>query len=167
MMLTILSVLAVLIILALASYAGWLLWRLHRQNQHLKAREAEFERSRQAHQDYLIDSIQIIARNMVSDDLNISEGSIRLKHLLDGLGLPDDERDQFKALDALYEKIRDFDTHEARQQLPPKERHAQDQARESHERDHRERVLTVAQTLTTYRFEGFGSADGSVPHQPR
>lgn len=167
MLLTTLTGLALLIILALAFYAGWLLWRLHRQKQTLQAHEAEFERRKQAHEDYLISSIQIIAQNMVSDDLNISEGSIRLKHLLDGLGLPDDERARFDAVDRLYEKVCEFDTHEARQQLPPRERRAQDEAREQHEREHRETVLTVAQSLTVYSFDGFGSEDGSLPHQPR
>lgn len=158
MLLTLMVVVAVTIVLALAGYAGWLLWKLRQQRQILQRHEDEFERKKQEHEDYLIDSIQIIAQNMVADDLNLSEGSIRLKFLLDGLGLPDEERAAFNALDDLYEKVRDFDTHEARKQLSPRERNAQDLAREAHEAAHREPVLAVARTLVVYEFSGFGSS---------
>lgn len=156
-MLTALIVLAVLIVLALAGYAGWLHWKLYRHRRALAAQQAEYERQKTAHEDYLIDSIQIIARNMVDEDLNISEGAIRLKHLLDGLGLEDQERARFSALDELYDKVRDFDTHDARKALPVKERLQQDRAREAHERVHRTRVLETARVLIDYRFSGSGS----------
>lgn len=161
MLLTLMVVIAVAIVLGLAGYAGWLLWKLRQQRQVLQRREDEFQRKKQEHEDYLIDSIQIIAQNLVSDDLNLSEGSIRLKFLLDGLGLPDEERAAFNALDELYEKVRDFDTHEARKQLSPRERNAQDRAREAHEAVHREPVMAAARTLAVYEFTGFGSPGSS------
>ena len=151
-MLTALIILAVFIVLVLAGYAGWLHWKLYRHRSVLAAQEAEYQRQKIAHEEYLINSIHMIAQNMVEEDLNISEGAIRLKFLLDGLGLPEEERARFNALDELYAKVSDFDTHQARKALPVQERLQQDLAREEHERAHRTRVLEAARMLQDYRF---------------
>lgn len=164
MILTILVLVAVAIVLALAVYAGWLLWKLHEQKKTLAEHDAVFAQKKIEHEDYLIDSIRIIAQNLVEEDLNVSEGAIRLKFLLDGLGLPEEERTRFLALDALHGKVKDFDTHEARKQLSPKERMRQDSEREAHEADHRDHVIEVAEVLMRYDFSGFGSPDRSTPH---
>lgn len=157
-MLTTFTTVAIAIVLALAGYAGWLHWKLYQHRQRMTEQTAEYERQKLAHQDYLIESIRIIAANMVDEDLNLSEGAIRLKFLLDGLGLPEEEREKFRALDELYEQVREFDTHDARKALAAKERLRQDRSREAHERDHRSRVLEVASTLRNYPFSGLGSA---------
>lgn len=157
-MLTTLTIVAIAIVVALAGYAGWLHWQLYQHRQRMAEQAAEYERQKLAHEDYLIESIRIIASNLLEEDLNLSEGAIRLKFLLDGLGLPDAEREKFNALDDLYEQVKDFDTHDARKALEAKERLRQDEAREAHERDYRSRVLEVANTLRSYPFSGLGSA---------
>lgn len=164
MILTILVLVAVAIVLLLSVYAGWLLWKLHEQKKTLAEHDAVFAQKKIEHEDYLVESIQIIAQNMVEEDLNISEGATRLKFLLDGLGLPEEERTRFLALDALYEKIKEYDTHEARKQLSPKERLRQDNEREAHEADHRDHVIEVAEVLRRYDFSAFGSSGRSVAH---
>ncbi|WP_167855906.1 DUF2489 domain-containing protein [Natronospirillum operosum] len=160
-MLTLLTVLALFIVLGLGAYAGWLHWRLWQHRRQIAQQEAGYQRQRQVHEDYLIDSIRIIAQNMVEEDLNISEGSIRIRFLLEGMELPAEERARFQAFDDLYEQVRELDTHQARQALTPQERLRQDQVREAHEREHRTRVLEAARLIRRYEFEGFGSGAGS------
>ncbi len=146
------------VIAVLAGYAIWLLLRLRRQRRMQAATETRYAQKKAEHEDYLIDSIRIIARSMVQDDLDISEGAIRLKFLLDGLGLPDDERSRFDSFDQLYHQIKHLDTHEARQNLTPKERFRQDKIRIQQEENHRDGVITAATTLVSYEFTDYGSA---------
>ena len=160
MSLQVLIIIAVLIVLALAGYAGYLLLKLRRQRKLLADHEAQFQQKKREHEDYLIESIQVISDNVVQGDLNLSEASIRLKFLLDGLGLPDEERARFMALDELYHKIKDFDTHEDRKALSVKARKQQDDARETHEAEHRAAILVVVHELVRYEFSGFGSDSG-------
>lgn len=152
-----LVIIAVIVVLALAGYAGRLLWRLHRQRRFQREQEDEYRRRKREHEDYLIDSIHRIARGMLQDDLNLSEGVIRLTYLLDTLGLSEEERAAFSALDGLYEKVKGFDTHDARQRLSHGERYRQDSEREAHELEHREAVLVAARMLAGHEFGGVGS----------
>lgn len=151
-----LVIIAVIVVLALAAYAGWLLWRLYRQRRFQRGQEAEYRRRKKEHEDYLIDSIHLIARSMLQDELDLSEGVIRLTYLLDTLGLPEEERAAFSALDGLHEKVKGFDTHEARRRLPSDERLRQDSEREAHELEHREAVLGAVRQLVDHDFSGFG-----------
>lgn len=146
------------IIVALGGYALWLQLRLRRQRGAQARTEARYEQKKAEHEDYLIDSIRIIAQSMVRDDLDLSEGAIRLKFLLDGLGLPDDERSRFESFDQLYHQIKHLDTHEARQNLTPKERFRQDKIRIQQEESHRDGVVAAATMLVEYEFVPFGSA---------
>ncbi|MEX1056333.1 MAG: DUF2489 domain-containing protein [Natronospirillum sp.] len=160
MSMTVLMTVAVLFVLALAGYAAVLLLKLRRQKQRLAQQDALFQQKKIEHEDYLVQSIQVIADNVVQGDLNLSEASIRLKFLLDGLGLSDQERARFIAFDELYHKVKDFDTHQDRKALSVKERQLQDNAREAHEAEHRATLVLKARELIGYDFSAFGSAGG-------
>ncbi|MFY0664069.1 MAG: DUF2489 domain-containing protein [Natronospirillum sp.] len=150
--------LGVVIVLALAVYAGWLHYRLYQHRQKQALHDAEFERQKQAHEAFLQDSIQIIAKNLVHEDLNPSEGAIRIKHLMDGLELDVQEREQFSVFDTLYEAVKDMATHDARKALSPTERKRQDYEREQHEQKHKVDLLASARVLETYAFKTVGAA---------
>ncbi|WLD56957.1 DUF2489 domain-containing protein [Salinispirillum sp. LH 10-3-1] len=151
-------ILALAILLALAGYAGWLHYKLYQHRQKQAQHDAEFERKKQAHEAFLQESIQIIAANLVHEDLNPSEGAIRIKHLMDGLELEQQERDQFAVFDRLYEAVKDMATHDARKALSPVERKRQDDEREQHEQAHKVELLASARVLESYVFTTTGSA---------
>ncbi|MFC3853286.1 DUF2489 domain-containing protein [Salinispirillum marinum] len=153
-----LMLVAAIVLLGLAGYAAWLHIKLRQHRQAQAAEQAEFERKKQEHEAFLVDSIQIIAANMVNKDLNLSEGAIRIKHLLDGLELADSERAQFAACDNLYEQVKDMATHDARKALSAVERQRQDAERESHEQAHQVELLKAARVLQSYSFTTIGFA---------
>ncbi|MFZ7259525.1 DUF2489 domain-containing protein [Avibacterium avium] len=115
--------LGLLIIVGMAAYAVKLLRALKNQKQAL-------ENARLARVKRLKESIEIIARAMQNGDCNLSEGAIRLKMLLDPLGL---KITTYPALAELYDVVKEMPTHQARKELKKNERMRLDLTRESAE----------------------------------
>lgn len=131
--------LAVLVILSMAGYAAFLFYKLHKQkNQLEQARNARFHN--------VIDSIDVIARAMLAQQCDLSEGVLRLKPLLDVLGL---KLARFSAMWALYETVENMPILDERKTLKRNERMKLDlerEAKEAHLAQHIE--LELRQLLT-------------------
>ncbi|MEE6032920.1 DUF2489 domain-containing protein [Avibacterium paragallinarum] len=123
--------LGLLIIVGMAAYAVKLLRALKSQKQALE--NARVERVKR-----LKESIEIIARAMQNGDCNLSEGAIRLKMLLDPLGL---KITTYPALAELYDVVKEMPTHQARKELKKNERMRLDLTRESAEADLESKIL--------------------------
>ncbi|MFU2089742.1 DUF2489 domain-containing protein [Avibacterium avium] len=123
--------LGLLIIVGMAAYAVKLLRALKNQKQAL-------ENARLARVKRLKESIEIIARAMQNGDCNLSEGAIRLKMLLDPLGL---KITTYPALAELYDVVKEMPTHQARKELKKNERMRLDLTRESVEADLESKIL--------------------------
>ncbi|MCW9715686.1 MULTISPECIES: DUF2489 domain-containing protein [Avibacterium] len=123
--------LGLLIIVGMAAYAVKLLRALKSQKQAL-------ENARLARVKRLKESIEIIARAMQNGDCNLSEGAIRLKMLLDPLGL---KITTYPALAELYDVVKEMPTHQARKELKKNERMRLDLTRESAEADLESKIL--------------------------
>ena len=149
---SILTLLAILIVLVLAVVAG-IMWHkvyLYRQNAR-KQKSLQLEQRRKQRAE-IIESITVISRTLLAGEMNESEGAIRLKVLLDNLYLSEEERRRFPTVETMYEQVKDFDTHEARQQLPKKERMKQDLARNKIEVQYKDQLLADAKALLEYEF---------------
>lgn len=120
--------LMLVIVLPLGFYAGSLLYRLRAQSQKNKQRTTE-------RIDKIVESITTIASAMNQQQCNMSEGCIRLYHLLEALPLV--ERPDYSSIYAgvysLYNDVKELASHEARAGLSAQERHAQDTFREERE----------------------------------
>ena len=101
------------------------LWRILNQQQR------DILQAQQQRQERLKESIEIIAKAMLSGDCDLSEGVLRLKMLLEPLGRV--KLQAYPAMFELYQVVQDMPTHEARKQLTKKERMRQDLTRESAE----------------------------------
>ncbi|MFZ7257064.1 DUF2489 domain-containing protein [Avibacterium avium] len=123
--------LGLLIIVGMAAYAVKLLRALKSQKQAL-------ENARLTRVKRLKESIEIIARAMKTGDCNLSEGAIRLKMLLDPLGL---KITTYPALAELYDVVKEMPTHQARKELKKNERMRLDLTRESAEADLESKIL--------------------------
>ncbi|WP_119395592.1 DUF2489 domain-containing protein [Salinibius halmophilus] len=145
-----LIILAVAIVLGLAGYAGYLLWQVKQQRIKLEASRAQRLKTEQSKHDYVAESCRVIARHIVEGELNISEGAIRLKVLLDNINLSDIDKQRFVAFERLYEQVKDLDTHDARAQLTVNERKAQDRVRHKAEYQHQESVTNAAKALLEF-----------------
>jgi hypothetical protein len=137
MTITLLAGLGIAIILGLASYALYLLTALNRQKKERVEQLKALEEKQEKQHAYIIESLQVISANVIEEDLNLSEATIRCKMLLDGLILTPDERQPYSVLDEVFEQIQHFDTHQARKNLTKDERKKQDKAREAIEEQYR------------------------------
>jgi len=120
---TVLLLVAVCIIVGMIGYATYLLLALQKQKKALQqARRNRINRIKE--------SIEIIAKAMLNDDCNLSEGVLRLKMLLEPVGM--NIKNHVTMLQ-LYEVVETMPTHEARKALKKNERMRLDLQRESAE----------------------------------
>ncbi|WP_158269370.1 DUF2489 domain-containing protein [Saccharospirillum sp. MSK14-1] len=131
-----LAVAAVVIIAVLAVIA----WRLQRQvwqqQRHQEAQQAAAQQRDAERTAYVLDSLRILSANVIDENLNLSEATIRCKVLVDALNLTDSERQPYQVLETVFEQVQHFDTHGARKALSREERKRQDAAREAIEREY-------------------------------
>ncbi|PVX32405.1 uncharacterized protein DUF2489 [Pasteurella langaaensis DSM 22999] len=121
---TILLVIAALILVAMGIYTIYLLAQLRKQKQ-------LFEQAKQARIIRLKESIEIIARAMHCGECNHSEGVLRLRMLLEPLGQK--RLNDYPAMWALYDVIKEMPTHDERKNLKKNVRMKLDLERESKE----------------------------------
>ena len=120
---TVLLLVAVGIIVGMIGYATYLLLALQNQKKALQqARRNRINRIKE--------SIEIIAKAMLNDDCNLSEGVLRLKMLLEPVGM---SIKNHVTMLQLYEVVETMPTHEARNALKKNERMRLDLQRESAE----------------------------------
>ena len=136
---------ALAIIASLAFYAGSLLFKLRSQqqvrNQKTQLRIANISQS-----------IQTIAKALEQKQCNLSEGCIRLFHLLEALPVKNkpDFSQQFTGLYSLYEQVKDLPTHEARNTLTKIIIKQQDLQREVFEAQLESQILNDVSVLKTF-----------------
>ncbi|MGX3067017.1 DUF2489 domain-containing protein [Ursidibacter arcticus] len=132
-----LIILAVLVLISMAGYAISLFMKLNRQQKQLKqAKNARYLN--------ILDSIDVIARAMLVEQCDFSEGVLRLKPLLDVLGK---KLSQFPAMWELYQVIESMPILEERKTLKRNERMKLDLEREAKEAELAEQIKTELQQL--------------------
>lgn len=132
-----LSVLAILIIVSLAAYA----WRLWREVERRKAfRADEIARANQN----CIDSLSALSQAMVERQVDMVEGALRCKVLLDIIDNRLVERETWRVLGEVQSEAESLHTHQARRELSPRERHREDLAREEIAQRHDHRLHLAA-----------------------
>ena len=132
------------IIFALAAYAGWLWWRVATQrrdrDRHNAAVLADTQAERSA-------SIAILADSLLTGELNLSEGAIRLKVLLDHWYAPGSGQADYPAIYRLYLSTCTMPRGAERDARPKREIRRLDREREAFELAARDAVLAEAQAL--------------------
>jgi hypothetical protein len=102
--------------------------------------------------DNISESIQTIAKALEQQQCNLSEGCIRLFHLLEALPVKDkpDFSQQFTGLYSLYEQVKDFPTHDVRKSQSKNETKQQDLQREELEAQLEYQILKDVSVLKTF-----------------
>jgi Ca2+/Na+ antiporter len=143
---------AVVVIVPLAAYTIYLLRKV-RQMEQEKAQAIEIKQQQdQQRVDYITESLQAISLSVIEENLNLSEATIRCKHLLDGLFLPQEHRQRYALLDEVFEQIQGFATHNERRDLPRDERRRQDQARELIEQQYQDKLIALFTDLRGFQM---------------
>lgn len=112
------------IILGLGFYAGKLLAQLKEQQRQSQLKLAQHQADIKKHNDYLLDSIHLIAKAILEQQCELSEGAIRICRLLEKLYLSEDAHfpTQYPALHQLDEFLADYPTHDGYKALKKQER---------------------------------------------
>ena len=138
-----------LIIAGLAYYAGSLLFQLKHKRAEIAELEKKAEENIRARNVRLHESIQFIAKAVVEEQCELSEGAIRICVLLDNLQLDNkpDYVSDFPGMHQLYSKIQHMPTHEARKKYSKKEIRQMDVERWKAEAEFKQAVLEDASKL--------------------
>jgi hypothetical protein len=136
---------ALFIVSVLTFYAGSLLFRLRTQKQ---VRNKKIQQ--RIHK--ISESIQTIAKALDQQQCNLSEGCIRLFHLLEALPIKDkpDFSLKFTGLYSLYDQVKDLPTHEIRRAQTKKQTKEQDMKREELEAQLESQILKDVSILKTF-----------------
>jgi hypothetical protein len=137
--------LGAIIIVALSIYAGRLVFLVKAQkSRHMAARSKRIES--------MTTSIQTIAFAVEQQQCDLSEGAIRICRLLEAMPidpLPDHAK-VYPALHSLFDKVKNYPTHDARQALSKKERREQDKERGQFESELESAILEEVKILKHY-----------------
>ncbi|MBZ2187954.1 DUF2489 domain-containing protein [Alcanivorax sp. JB21] len=131
---------ALAIILALAAYALWL-WRRVWQ------RARADEQRRHAGQDALLDQMEIMCRAVLQQQMNLTEGALRLASLLDKLRERPPHPLDLGPIHQLADSAAAFAIGAERDALPREERRRQDSARQALEAEQEEAVVASVTRL--------------------
>ncbi len=142
-----LIVVATVIVIGLAFYAFSLTRKVkvleEKRRQDSAAMEAELSQQR-THRNK---SIQIIAQGILTDQLSLTEGAIRIRVLMDGLDVDVSVREEFNAFYQLSDATSHIPILEEWKKLKLKQRLAYDSERVQLESDHKEFVEDAAKRI--------------------
>ncbi len=147
-----LMILGLLIIALLAGYA----WHLTRKVNAVKQRHQEEEaqaalqlRNRQLE---LLQDIRFIARSVLDEQCEITEGVLRIQYLLSALDPAVWEQDELRAVRSHYQSTASMPILDAYKQLPRKEQFKLDQQRWALEKENQPVIERELRWLVSYSF---------------
>lgn len=139
-----LIILGALIVLSMVGYAIYLWAKVKNQQALEKRLLEEAKKEQQARFERIKESVDLIARAMIVEQCDLSEGVLRLKPLLDVLG---QKLSNYPAMWALYEFVQEMAILDERKNLKRNERMRQDLAREAKEAELGEQIKTECHQL--------------------
>ena len=91
------------VVVVLAIVAGYFQYRVYKMEQQKKSQQQTLEKLQNDHQQYLKNSIRVLAQGIVDDQVSLTEGAIRISVLLDNLKISDAQREQYSVFFQLAE----------------------------------------------------------------
>ncbi len=143
---------ALLIIAVLAGYAVYLLRKVREQEARMQQEEAEAELQLRQHQQELVKDIRFIARSVLQEQCDISEGVLRLEYLLRGLDPDMWQRNELESLRDHHQEISDMPILDAYRALTPKQQFELDKKRFRLEETNKSAIERELHWLVEYRF---------------
>lgn len=151
-MTTLLIILAVLVVLVLAVVAAVMQYKVHKQKQDHKVLAEQQQAKSDAQRVRVNKSIQIIAQTVGTDDISLTEASIRISVLLDSLSVDDSVREEFSAFYQLTEATSHIPILDAWKKLPTKHKLKYDRERNTQEQFFEKAVLDAAKRIRGRNF---------------
>nr|WP_298372441.1 DUF2489 domain-containing protein [uncultured Halomonas sp.] len=135
---------AVIVVVALAGYALKLLREVKRRQAF---REDEIRRAN----NNCLESLEMIAQAMLADQVDLIEGSLRCKVLLEIIDPALLERRAFSPFGEVYQRTAHLHTHSARRALTPRERFKEDRERITVEQSLQDDIRTAASAVLDFK----------------
>ncbi len=142
----------IIIVLGLSVIAGYYLWQLKLQQKKLAEVEAEQEKTLQDQRKRLNNSIQRLAQGVLGEQLTKTEAAIRIRVLLDGLGVDNETRKQYSAFYILAAKTDHIPILAEWKKLPSNDKKKYDKERLNLEKEYGDFVLDAAQKILGQTF---------------
>lgn len=139
----ILVALAIILVLGLSVYA-WRLWREVGRREAFRLEEIAL-----ANQN-CVDSLDAISRAMIERQVDLVEGALRCKVLLDIIDNRLIEREAWQVFLRVQREAASLHTHQARRELSPRERHREDRQRAAIARAHEQSLHHAATELQAF-----------------
>ncbi len=132
-------------ILAIAGLSAWAikLWMEVFRNR------ASIRKSNEQHRQFLCSSLTILAKSLVHEQVNPTEGCIRIKTILNMLDPSLGKTEEYQIFTTIYDATTHMPIGEARKAMKLSERNRLDKERELLEQQHKERIKQAAQNLLT------------------
>lgn len=99
------------------------------------------------HRDEIKDSLRVLSLALIDDQIDLSEGCIRIKVLLDVVAPALHQDETFSVFNLMYEETSHMPTHEARQEMDKRFRRKLDKQRFTLESEHRIEIKIAAKKL--------------------
>lgn len=135
---------ALVVVAGLGGYA-WSLWREVRRREAFRQDEV-----RRANENCL-ESLDAIAKAMLQEQVDLVEGALRCKVLLEIIDPILLEREPFRVFATVQARTAHLHTHSARKNLTPRQRMQEDRERIGIEDEHRQDVMDAAQAVIVFR----------------
>ncbi len=151
---TLLIIAALIIIAALAYYAWHLTTKVKKLHQAQKEEQAQAELQLRNRQLELLQDIRFIARAVLAEQCEITEGVLRIQYLMSALDPDAWQLDELATLRQHHEATAGMPILDAYKALPKKEQFRLDRERWTLEERHKPAVQRELQWLVSYRFPG-------------
>lgn len=135
---------ATLVVAGLSFYA-WSLWREVRRREAFREDEI-----RRAHEQCLF-SLEAISGAMLAEQMDLVEGALRCKVLLEIIDPGLMEREAFRPFAAVHGQTAHLHTHSARKALTPRQRMQEDHERLNVAEEHKVSLLEAAQAVADFK----------------
>jgi len=149
-----LIIVAAIVIAGLAAYAGKLLSQLAQQNKNIAAQQLAKQQKIEASNTKISESIRLIAKAIVEQQCELSEGAIRISRLLETFHADGDANypQQFPAIHQLDQHLAQYPTHQAYKALKRQERMRFDVKRAQWEQELKEPITKECSNLLAFNL---------------
>lgn len=134
------------VFLARFSFTTW------KKIQRIEEAKKAYEKEVAEKKDNAVNSIKVIAQCMIDEQVELSEGCIRIKVLLDHVAPQLHEDDRYSVFIKMYNATEHMPTHEARKQTDKRTIFKLDQERFKLEEDNQDEILKASRAILEYSF---------------
>lgn len=142
-------VIALVVIGLLLAY----IWRQSKALSEQRLRDKKTEEFQAKRRDEMVESIRVIAMAIEANQVEYSEGCLRLKGLLEHVAPELLEKPPFQVFQEVHDKISHMPTHRARKMTDSQTLEKMDQERLAVEQEHAGDIRQAATTIRHYRFD--------------